>query len=97
MKAQTAKPNVDVSALEKGVEDIRKVIDLVTRAKAEAQKMLDNNKQLLDEVPFNIEYQSQVLKLNDYIIKQTQNEMSLYGQIDDIIKAIEANKPKTNQ
>lgn len=81
-------PHIDSTALEQGIKDIRDVIALVTDAKEEAEAMLTNCRAALKSKPLDIELQSQVLRLNDYIIKQTQNICTLEGQITEIERSL---------
>ena len=90
MNARTTgtQPHIDASALEQGIKDIKEVITLVTDAKAEAEAMLVSCRTELKNKPLDIELQGQVLRLNDYIIKQTQNLCTLEGQITEIERSL---------
>lgn len=99
MNARTmkgAQPKIDTSLLEQGIKNIRLVQGLIADSKNDAEQMLADCKEALQKDPLNVELQSQVLRLNDYIIKSTQNGFSLEGQIEEInrqLKAAEGMKP----
>ena len=87
----TRTPKVDVERLINGKKNVEDVLKRVTMARQKAEKMLEDDLEALDKDRLNIDLQGQVLKLEDYITKQVQNECSLADQITELDKTIAEN------
>ena len=92
MNAKTpgTQPKIDTSLLEQGIKDIKEVEALIESSQEDAKAMLAACKESLKDDPLNIDLQGQILRLNDYIIKNTQNIFSLEGQIEEINRQLKA-------
>ena len=95
-KVPQKKTEIDTSLLEQGIKNINHVKELITASQEDAKVMKDNCKNALTENPLDIDMQSQLLSLNDYIIKTTQNLYSLDSQLNELETQLEAGNRMKN-